>query len=111
MGLDLNKIIMESIDAALSEQKVDVDARTAKELLGGYGDKAPQDQAGEDLKDKAAEAAKAAKEKVKDVAKSAKEAIAQHPYASGAAGAALAAGLGALALRKYLKKKAANKKK
>jgi len=42
--------------------------------------------------------AKSAVSKVTDVIK-------QHPYAAGAAGAALAAGLGALALRKYLKKK------
>lgn len=108
MGFDVNKIIMESLDDV--KKIVDYQTSSAREDIG-------------ELKDKIADKLTAMKVGLKgglihggveskedvhapahDILRKVKDELKDHPGAYGAGAAAIAAGLGALALRKRMKK-------
>jgi len=103
--MDINKIITESIANLINEdvkEKVGEDATTIKEKVGEALDTA-KEKAKTALV-KTGEVAEEAKGKATDAARKAVEAVKENPVTSAAVAAALAAGVGALVLRKRLKK-------
>ena len=107
MELDVTKIINDAISSVITES-----AEEIKEKAGAAGKKvaAAVADAKEDAKEKAGEVGKKVaaggeevKEKAVSVGKKAIDAAKEHPGIAAAIAAALAAGVGGLALRKRLK--------
>jgi len=78
------------------------EAAAAKEYALKALEKAKEENPG--VLDKLKDSGEGIGEKISDTGKKVMDAVKEHPYASGGIAAALAAGLGALALRKRLKK-------
>jgi len=111
MSLDVNKIIMESIQDVITEGTTDKVKEVAKEKIEATVDSAKE--VGGEAKEKvdaAIEAAKEvggeAKEKAVSVSKKLVDQLKDHPGITAGTAAAIAAGIGALALRKRLAKAA-----
>ena len=109
--MDVNKIISESIQKVIGEDASEA-KETAKEKLmsaskkiaGEAGEaKEKMLSAGKKIAGEAGEAGGEIKEKVTSAGKKAIEAVQEHPGVAAAVAAALAAGVGGLALRKKLK--------